>query len=1543
MAITPSTSLQSFTIDKYTAGDSGGTASTCPSSLYLEVQHKITGTSGNKTTLQITLILHHAQINLKAGDNDCYIQVGSVSTSWKGPDLYSTTSGKTTTLGTKSIEVTHTNGLFENQNFIIRYRFNATYSSTSVGYITNNYTNSTQNKITLPALYTACTAPTSVSASGYVTPSGSFTVSWSGAAGGTNNSINGYDVYYRVASSATNPTTSSYTGKTSVSSTATSGSTTITLSSATRGHIVVCGVVTKGTAGSSFYSSIKTGGSVTVNRVPTAPTVTTNISPAVIPSSGSRSFTFTITPGTDADTGQTKTVRYSKTNDTATTAITSGTSITFSEPTTVSFWTYDGLEWSPATTISVTRNTKPVISTFSASVGTFTAFGTSSASGQFQGWADYITPTIKANKTGTITRVVELMRTNSIAKFSVNKSFTYASETLSSTSPTTLAKITPYSAISSQYGATIYSTYKYIGWRIKYTLSDGLETSDPVYYPANTDYFYAIPGMTTVQQKTYLDENNNATNKLYKNVRFKLYNETAPSGTTSLGVLVSATIDGQAVAVTKTADTIDGNYRLVTARLTNAPSSDKEVIFAITYTRSDLAKVTQEIGQVRTIPPSFGTLTVSNATLKPFTSTTPYYFSVAWPFGSYSLSDALTAYNIDSNGIILSLTRNNTSYTVTATASKETNDTLRLTINNGQNFYPWSNAWGVSTYAGKYTYSIQIKATNIYGESSVSSSKDFEVNFNEPISDLKITKFYRVYNTSSLISMYSPSPTSGGTATMDSRGFARGNEGLMALSYSGYTRDTCTVKVYFDGSVIKTFTISNAGKSGNSLYTIIHDTGDDGDFTTTIISSEKFTIPEITKVKTPVKIVVTNNYGSSTFEIAGGMNTVRQTAPTMTLTGLEIDENKFSGRLTISDLGVSSNEQTDPYAVSDGSSLYSGAFSVTGSGSSYTFSEVTRTGTDFDSKSLTLRFTSKVTIYSNSSATGTTTSPKDYYLNYITVYKASPTVAYRKNAIGINTSNPKSGAALDVHNSSTTSNVYFQGLNALWTFDITAGTIQFNSNTALNLSNFVQTVNSVAPVNGNITLSIPTIGTGASNAAAGDHAHGSITNTGAITSNTTIATNDKIVFADNSDSGKLKRASIVFNTNVTNKYLTQAGTWADSLSTTTLTATGAISGASVSATGAITAGGALTTGGTNTLGGHLYLAGNIVFDSGEQTAERYINFKNAANSTYHHNVSIYGGSPSSTTEIGVWDTAHDHGVMYYLNSGLVGIMNTTAAINRGSDVQILGHSINNDFQMRRADLTTEDLNNCDKPGYYIQHVSTNATIARHYPVANYAGFLEVFTSTSYSSRYRLQRFTTYDSRRVYVRDLYGSSDSTATWSDWRSISPVDIKIWDSAAATPDIDTLVSDTNTYLGNGYSVFCALYNANTTTAKHFPVAVSGFLECFYIGARYVQRYTTYNTSAIYMRHYYESTWSAWKKVWPCSATVTASFTSGYAQVDVADIPAGAKVFAQRVVTGTTGTSGGFWNIAGASVPQAGKVRLYNSGGQTASDISVQIIWSL
>lgn len=207
--------------------------------------------------------------------------------------------------------------------------------------------------------YTSCSAPTSVSASGIVAPDGNVTVSWSGASGGTSNSINGYDIYWKITSEGSAPTTTTYSGSTSVTTTNNYGSATINVGSATRGYIVVFGVVTKGEAGSSYYSVIRTGGSVKINSKPTKPSGG-NASPTIIPAAGG-TVTFTVFPGSDSD-GQTVGLRYSTSTSGTRTACASQFSLNLTAAGTYYFWSNDGLEDSDEyITISISSNTKPTI------------------------------------------------------------------------------------------------------------------------------------------------------------------------------------------------------------------------------------------------------------------------------------------------------------------------------------------------------------------------------------------------------------------------------------------------------------------------------------------------------------------------------------------------------------------------------------------------------------------------------------------------------------------------------------------------------------------------------------------------------------------------------------------------------------------------------------------------------------------------------------------------------------------------------------------------------------------------------------------------------------------------------------------------------------------------------------------------------------------------------------------------------------------------------------------------------------------------------
>lgn len=62
----------------------------------------------------------------------------------------------------------------------------------------------------------------------------------------------------------------------------------------------------------------------------------------------------------------------------------------------------------------------------------------------------------------------------------------------------------------------------------------------------------------------------------------------------------------------------------------------------------------------------------------------------------------------------------------------------------------------------------------------------------------------------------------------------------------------------------------------------------------------------------------------------------------------------------------------------------------------------------------------------------------------------------------------------------------------------------------------------------------------------------------------------------------------------------------------------------------------------------------------------------------------------------------------------------------------------------------------------------------------------------------------------------------------------------------------------------IFTQELNANASTDKHYPKAISGFLEVMASASGYImQRYTAYNNSSVYIRTRYNNTWCAWKSV--------------------------------------------------------------------------------
>ena len=378
------------------------------------------------------------------------------------------------------------------------------------------YSTSGSRSFTIPKQTTACGAPTSISLSrnssgSIVKPTDTVKISWSGASSGVSNTIATYQVYLRVSSEGSAPSTGTYTYTKNVDVTngTTSGSTTIDVSGLTRGHKIVAGVVTRGTAGSSFYSGIKTGGSVTVNSLPGAPSGSDKTV-----SSTTSSTTLVVSAGSDSN-GQSTSLYYSTSSTGSKTAFTSN-STSLSLPSTSNafyFWTYDGLEYSSYTTITITKNNKKSISLSHTSTPTVATINNLNS------------PWDSTDGQNVSVKALSLTATTSDInsyKFKIQYGNNYSQEYSDSSFNNTTGKLT-ISDIRSLIGTNkIY--------RIVVVGNDGIEDTDPAYYDTVNNKTLGIAPFPQIldlyndfdcNNYTYSNSNYSTMGKFYNKVSIK--------------------------------------------------------------------------------------------------------------------------------------------------------------------------------------------------------------------------------------------------------------------------------------------------------------------------------------------------------------------------------------------------------------------------------------------------------------------------------------------------------------------------------------------------------------------------------------------------------------------------------------------------------------------------------------------------------------------------------------------------------------------------------------------------------------------------------------------------------------------------------------------------------------------------------------------------------------------------------------------------------------------------------------------------------------
>ena len=861
----------------------------------------------------------------------------------------------------------------------------------------------------LPQLYGACIAPASIStAPTIIAPNGAFTVTWSGADGGVNNTITGYRIYYLVSQNGAAPTTSTTTYK-YVPLTSKSGSTTITLSSAERAYKVVCGIVTMGSAGPSYYSSIKTGGLVTINSLPSAPTPSIT---SVKIASSSTGQSVTVTPGQDnVDTSQTIRVDYATSPSPTESKSIYNSALNINpaegESITYYFWSFDGVEYSSDySTCTVEKNTKPVINTFTYNVAPdqLTAFGQSDASGDyFLGFVNKIVPKVNCSKVGTLYWTVDFEPSTDITtNFKTSRSVTGDSFQVSTINTDIVMNLIDIDLMSKYIYSTLTTQYKYYRWRIKCRLYDGVEHSDYKYLPTDKVKYYALPGMSTVRHKYNQfnsgDINNTKAGNMYKEVRFELYKDTSITSY-SITSKVGNTVIGNSFT-----STINGNYIYLDVTLNTAPGSGNTVSFIINGTNSSGVIKTVSSSMIECLYPTFSNLQNGGGIIKPFTNKNSdnddtYNVTIVNPFIYSDLGTALTQYecgNSASDAIKVVLYRSGFNEDVHSTIGtiKIEADTLYFPMSKSSTYSWGSLGLTPSNYKGTYTYNLKMRITNLYGAKFESESVIGTLNFDEKVINQEITSIHYKISSSD-------------NWSKEDIGSNCIQEGLylkINFSYESYSADELRFYLYRDSNIFANFSENAQERATNQ---------------TPISGSKSFEIGPLGEITSASdvnwKVRIINNGGTSD-TLNKSTPALQHTAPTWSFTSCNVNTTSHEASDYFLDYSF---EITDPGCNSGWSATYclnDGTHNITDI-LTPTVSNKTYRGTEPCIDNYKNWEVKSITVEMQSTATGLLTKTKPYTTNFILVYQLTPTIAYRKNYLGINTSNPQLTSVVEIHNS----------------------------------------------------------------------------------------------------------------------------------------------------------------------------------------------------------------------------------------------------------------------------------------------------------------------------------------------------------------------------------------------------------------------------------------------------------------------------------------------------------------------------------------------
>lgn len=927
------------------------------------------------------------------------------------------------------------------------------------GYITILYPNDTCNRsatvtvsgtpvIEYTITYTNCGAPTFVSASDAIQkPSSTVNIIWRDAEAGNNMTIQNYTVYWKIGEA---PTTSSYTG----SDTSTSSPYSFTVpSNATRGSTYYFKIVTNGSV-SGYSSGISSAYStVTVNSLPAAPTVTASSSR--VKSSGS-DVTFSITAGSDPDTGQTLKTYWatSTTGQRIEVENNSYTARNLSSATTYYFWTYDGLEYSSSyTSKAITVNIAPSISDFN-----MTAIATFTPTVQSRYYVKNIkldTPTITKDPSATLTYSWKFL------------TGTATSSGAPSTEQTVFGNATSYSNLDVTTGGVGFNN----SYRVQLTVTDDLgERATKI--STNAFCIPAAPTIVIYNQKAnsnvstanstyfgryirvkYSEENNGLAKELQVSTfnNFSSYNSINLTGTINTDVDLNSLIHGT-VYYFQVKYVCNSIY---TYAIFNPAEGSPSHPNYISRTRS--SNITP---QTISATPQTGT------SIKPYTNS---LFNISFtnqPLAFTNQNNVSTTYaeiytiSLEYGGRSLSLNSTGTdaSGTVTGTCTlnnKTTSDWITLI-----------NGSGTSAPNSTYNVSLKITAQNSFGE-QFQNVATIVLDFIEGINTIGTAQLQIKTGTSS----WKAIPTSYRVSSFTSR-YPTFETQTLRIAFSGlktYANQAATVYFMLGNTQLNFITISASewtapSTAGNYLYTL--------NGTKYIEYILPACTSEATRDYSVYIILANNNNGTISGSSSNNLNTTsfHRFSPTsinFSITNASESNDNFTATWTCTDFGGS--VQNTKYSNSYSSIVTQLQYCATPTGT-YTdlgsSTSLSNVGTTSMSSTGTLQgatsginldivyFGAKVTVNLRftqiDSATPTGTSTYTYYYkNQKVLYRATPNLLYGKNYFVLNATAPANGVTdqiLELHETATRKTVYIG--------DLVKGTLTITNN-GLTIDNFI--------------------------------------------------------------------------------------------------------------------------------------------------------------------------------------------------------------------------------------------------------------------------------------------------------------------------------------------------------------------------------------------------------------------------------------------------------------------------------------------------------